>query len=457
MPKKKKAFIFNSIMALAILAIIGGAVLLVGDTRGWFDRENRMAAAGVRGNVTITRNAIAYSLQSGTPLREGDQLETGSGDTAKIVIDGDKGIDINENTAITLRADESGGEAKIELHSGELFCEMSPEESGGFPLLVSSGSGAVSTAGAVFSVADASDVVTVSVFAGSVELSAGEQQQIVEAGRRGVVLTSGGKDEIIMSALTAESLNEFTISKAIASAGNRSLCLTAAALQNVLEERELEAARARQEAEANLVTLLAQGGNVVVDTGSAGEASQPAGSKDSESRPADTQASGKQPSGQQSSDTQSKAASQPSEPPADSKKPVFNCTFEIRCDTILNNMGDLTPGKDKYVPANGVILGTSTAQFYEGESVFDVLKRVCTAAEIQLEYNYYPIYESVYIEGINHLYEFDCGPQSGWMFKVNGWFPNYGAGKYYLKDGDVVVWCYTCQGLGKDVGCDWME
>lgn len=448
MSKKKKAFIFNSIMALAILAIIGGAVLLVGDTRGWFDRGNRMAAAEVRGNVTITRNAIAYSLQSGTPLREGDEIETGGGDTAKIVIDDDKGIAINENTAITLQTGESGGEAKIDLHSGELFCEMSEEGRSGFPLLVSSGNGAVSASGAVFSVADASDVITVSVFAGSVEISAGEQQQIVEAGRRGVILAdSSGKDEIVMSALTAESLNEFTINKAIASAGSRPLCLTAAALQNVLEERELEAARARKEAEANLAALLAQGGNVAVDTGSAGDAAQPGGSGNPGSQPSGTQDPGEQTPGTQPSADQ----------PSGGGKPVFNCTFEIRCDTILNNMGDLSPGKDKYVPANGVILGSSTVQFYEDESVFDVLKRVCAAAEIQLEYNYYPIYESVYIEGINHLYEFDCGAQSGWMYKVNGWFPNYGASKYYLKAGDVVVWCYTCQGLGKDVGCDWME
>ena len=43
-----------------------------------------------------------------------------------------------------------------------------------------------------------------------------------------------------------------------------------------------------------------------------------------------------------------------------------------------------------------------------------------------------------YIEGINNLYEFDCGEQSGWMYSVNGWFPNYGCSRYQLKDGDVV-------------------
>ena len=43
------------------------------------------------------------------------------------------------------------------------------------------------------------------------------------------------------------------------------------------------------------------------------------------------------------------------------------------------------------------------------------------------------------------------------MYKVNGWFPNYGCSSYYLRDGDVIVWCYTCEGLGTDVGADeWM-
>ena len=130
----------------------------------------------------------------------------------------------------------------------------------------------------------------------------------------------------------------------------------------------------------------------------------------------------------------------------------LSCTIQIRCDTILDNMENLEPGKNAYVPANGVILATSTIGFVDGETVFDVLKRACEAAEIQLEYSWTPMYDSYYIEGINNLYEFDCGSESGWMYKVNGWFPNYGCSAYPLKDGDVIVWCYTCNGLGADVG-----
>ena len=128
------------------------------------------------------------------------------------------------------------------------------------------------------------------------------------------------------------------------------------------------------------------------------------------------------------------------------------CTIEIRCDTILNNMKDLTPGLDVYVPDNGTILAATTVSFTAGETVFDVLNRICNERNIQIEYSYTPLYGSYYIEGINHLYEFDCGKQSGWMYKVNGWFPNYGCSSYKLEGGETIVCAYTCKGLGTDIG-----
>jgi hypothetical protein len=133
------------------------------------------------------------------------------------------------------------------------------------------------------------------------------------------------------------------------------------------------------------------------------------------------------------------------------------CTVTIRCDTILNNWDDLEKGKAEFVPYNGVILPVVQVGFYNGETVFHVLERVCRAYGIQLEYSWTPMYNSYYIEGIHHLYEFDCGYQSGWMYKVNGWFPNYGCSSYFVKDGDGITWCYTCEGLGADVGAERME
>ena len=133
------------------------------------------------------------------------------------------------------------------------------------------------------------------------------------------------------------------------------------------------------------------------------------------------------------------------------KGKTCTCTFSIECSTILNNLDMLDPDKLEMVPSGGVILKKTTVTFYEGESVFDVLQRLCKEKGIHMEAEWTPIYNSAYVEGIHNLYEFDCGALSGWMYKVNGWYPNYGSSRYQLKDGDVVEWRYTCD-LGNDVG-----
>lgn len=50
---------------------------------------------------------------------------------------------------------------------------------------------------------------------------------------------------------------------------------------------------------------------------------------------------------------------------------------------------------------------------------------------------------TVYVSGIDGLKEFDHGPSSGWMYKVNGTPPNIGAGAYKVKAGDTVIWYYV--------------
>ncbi len=137
------------------------------------------------------------------------------------------------------------------------------------------------------------------------------------------------------------------------------------------------------------------------------------------------------------------------EPPEESG--ALHCTISISCATILDHMDWLNPAKTALIPANGWILGTTEVEFSEGESVFDVLRRVCMEKKIHMEFSEVPMYQSAYIEGIHNLYEFDCGQLSGWMYKVNGWFPNYGCSSYKLSDGDSICWVYTCD-LGNDVG-----
>ena len=135
----------------------------------------------------------------------------------------------------------------------------------------------------------------------------------------------------------------------------------------------------------------------------------------------------------------------------------YTCTLSISCATILDNMELCNKEKRELVPEDGWILEPMTVTFYEGESVFNILQRTCKQQKIHMEFENTPVYNSAYVEGIHNLYEFDVGNLSGWMYRVNGWFPNYGCSRYQLKDGDVIEWVYTCD-LGKDVGGDyWNE
>ena len=129
----------------------------------------------------------------------------------------------------------------------------------------------------------------------------------------------------------------------------------------------------------------------------------------------------------------------------------YTCTISISCETILDNMDKCAESKKALVPEDGIILPATEVTFSDGESVFDVLQRVCKDNKIHMESSFTPVYNSAYIEGIHNLYEFDVGKFSGWMYAVNGWFPNYGCSRYQLKNGDVVEWCYTCD-LGEDLG-----
>ena len=127
------------------------------------------------------------------------------------------------------------------------------------------------------------------------------------------------------------------------------------------------------------------------------------------------------------------------------------CTISVKCSSILDNMEYLDKSKADLIPPDGIILAETKAVFNEGENVFNVLQRELKRAKIHFEFTNTPMFDSVYIEGINNIYEFDCGENSGWMYSVNGQFPNYGCSKYILKAGDVIEWVYTCD-LGRDVG-----
>ncbi len=129
--------------------------------------------------------------------------------------------------------------------------------------------------------------------------------------------------------------------------------------------------------------------------------------------------------------------------------------ISIRCDTILDNWDKLSPQlrSEKYVPKDGVVLKETEYVLRYGDTVFDILDRAVRHNRIQMEFQGADknSYNSIYIKGINFIYEFSCGPLSGWMYSVNGKYPNCGVDKYTLKDGDIIEFNYTCD-LGRDLG-----
>lgn len=141
----------------------------------------------------------------------------------------------------------------------------------------------------------------------------------------------------------------------------------------------------------------------------------------------------------------------PPEAPVSEEPAALVCTLSVSCAVLLDHLDELDAEKAELVPADGLLLPAAEYSFEAGESVFDLLLRVCRENKLHMEFSSAPLYGSAYIEGIGNLYEFDCGDGSGWMYRVNGSFPRFGCSQYILSAGDTIEWLYTCD-FGADIG-----
>ena len=133
------------------------------------------------------------------------------------------------------------------------------------------------------------------------------------------------------------------------------------------------------------------------------------------------------------------------------QKRSFYVYLSIDVKTILDHMEDLKSGLQKYVPEDGWILPKTQVLCYEGETAWNVMSRECKARGINVQSSYTPLYNSVYMEGINHIGEFDCGAAAGWVYEVDGWIPNYSSSRYVMVEGEYLRWRYSCTGFGSDL------
>lgn len=445
METKGKKRLFNIIMVLLILVIAASGVITVGRIQGWFDKPEAavLTSGRIKGVANIQRKGIGYTLNSNTTLHSGDLIETKKSAEAELLLQDVSSFMLNGNTEVTL-TECSGDRVTAKLAQGELFGDAADYE-GALNVIVAENQAMLS--GAVFSVSAQTGSSTLNVYAGdvSIDLSNGTTERVEAGEYLSVISEADGSISYTIEELQKTSLSEFLIGQAQNCTNADELCFTSAQLQQVLDDRAAEK-QAALEASLNAERIKKQEEET---------ASEDVGTGDEEKDPgtdaADQMGAGKEQAGQ-STVEEYVPDNSAQENVQEEVQDINVCTITIRCDTILDNLDNLDDGKEAYVPANGTILATSSVEFEDGETVFDVLNRVCEYAGIQIEYSWTPMYNSYYIEGINNLYEFDCGNESGWMYKVNGWFPNYGCSGYYLEDGDNIVWCYTCNGLGADVG-----
>lgn len=463
-----KKRIANIIMVVIILAVAAAGAVYAGTVRGWFDKEENSAVlTEIRGIVNITREGVSYPVNEDTVLRGDDHILCMSGATAKIKLNDLSFLLIGEKAEVEI-TDPNTGSFNIEILTGEAFSVSKSEDA---PITLSFDGKTEKLTDAIALLSVRSGAQSISVFSGKVKDT--------EAGN--IINWIGG--EVSVKNLPLESLNSFAVSSLRAVNKSYETCFADKQLDE-LEAERLAEKLAQQTAqneenktenkpdEAEKPEESSENSDLEASDTKPDDNKQTEKDpiKTEENKPSDNSPTGNEqtPPAQDPSSENKPEIPEPSDPetdvppqqtepekpeePSEPEEQQPSCTISIVCDTILNNWDDLDPAKGGYVPSNGVILPTVSISFTDGETVFDVLKRACSNYGIQLEYSWTPLYGSYYVEGINNLYEFDCGFESGWMYKVNGWFPNYGCSSYTLKDGDTIVWCYTCKGLGADVG-----
>lgn len=493
MKRKKTA---NAVMVAVIIAIAVLGILGVGHIKGWFDKsdENTAVLTDFRGIITLQRDGVAYATTDETVLRKGDKITCDPGANVRITL-GENYIALGQNADAEI-INPDADEFALKVNVGEAFVNTN----GSLSLEFADKQTEISNTVATLSVRKGAQ--SISVYQGSV----GEATE-------GQMLEWIGDKESVRD-FSAKSLNDFNISQIRKANETKTLVFSNDDLDKLEDERWEQMHGSTETTTETAVTETVTSTHTEKTTkkettSSTTEKKESAATvPETTAKPTTTKTQTTTEKTTKKSPTTTRRdyfsdyttsttieinttettkpekttrpkATTTTEPvtttkpttakptttkpsitttkPVETTKENLTCTITIRCDTILDNTDNLDPAKAPYVPDDGVILREVTVEFEEGETVFDVLNRVCREYDIPIEYSWTPMYDSYYIEGINNLYEFDCGNESGWMYKVNGWFPNYGCSSYYLTGGETIVWCYTCNGLGKDVGAERWE
>jgi len=117
-----------------------------------------------------------------------------------------------------------------------------------------------------------------------------------------------------------------------------------------------------------------------------------------------------------------------------SSKNTISVKFSLTGDKIhYNSQSDKMTGKH----SNPVWISSKTVDIPKGQTVKYLTEMMLNNAGLDYTTN------GIYISTIKELSEFDNGPNSGWMFRVNGKISEEGYESYILSDEDVVKWFYS--------------
>ena len=489
MKKNKTA---NLIMVAIIVLIAAGGVFLAGRILGWFGGSGNAAVlTDIRGIVTLERDGIAFNVQEDTELRKSDVISCADKASAEVRTK-DGSVVLGQGSRLSVD-DPREGALSASLSLGEAFTSAKDAQ-----VDISIGEERISLKNASAAFSARSGACSVSLLSGEAAgVKAGEVKEWVggQASVRALDINSlsdfvtariraaGDASGLVISKADVDALEARRAAEAEAArlaaeaekrAAEEAAKAAAEAARAEAERKAAEEAAARAEAERLAAEQAAAAERAEAERRAAEEAAARA-AEEAERRAAEEAAARAEAERIAAEEAAAKAAEEAARAEAErlaaeeaaakaeaeriaaeeaaaaeAAKP--HCTITINCSTILDNWDALDKAKAGYVPSNGVILASTSVAFTEGESVFDVLARVCEDRGIQIESSWEPVFNSHYVEGIGHIYEFDCGLESGWLYKVNGWFPNYGCSSYILADGDDIAWLYSCNGLGTDVG-----
>lgn len=149
-------------------------------------------------------------------------------------------------------------------------------------------------------------------------------------------------------------------------------------------------------------------------------------------------------SSRNSSKNQKSSADQQKKKEQKTSKKKYSCTIYISAARLLKS-DSVSDAVKSIVPADGVILSKRKVTLKSGDTVKSVLNRVAKEQNITITTK-----GSDYVSGIAGISEFDGGDLSGWMYSVNGIFPQKSYNQYKLKNGDDIAWRYTLN-MGEDL------